>query len=256
MLISHQHLIVFGCVLIRLLFMFIYTPGLNIKEFFGLGKLSFAVWLSLLTVFVIPVPTELPLEGIVIILTLLKEALIGMMIGFIMDLFIIGIEFGGSLSDTQAGLSVANILDPSSGQNVTLISKIFRYLGILLFFILEGHHTLLTAVVKSFEIIPIATSINHSDAIIHIIESSIRIFSVALQVAAPIILVIFFVDFGFGLLSRIAPQVNIFQLSFQMKPLITMFILLNIVPGMIDILNYVLDDTTRLLIDLLSIMRS
>lgn len=235
--------------------MFIFAPGINIKEFFGLGKLSFTVWLSLLLVFIIPIPIELPVTGMMIIFTFLKEALIGIMIGFMMELFIIGIEFGGSLADTQAGLSVANILDPSSGQNVTLISKIFRYLAILLFFILEGHHILLTAVVKSFEIVPVATSINHGDAILHIIETAVRIFSIALQVAAPIILVIFFVDFGFGLLSRIAPQVNVFQLSFQMKPLVTMFILLNIIPGMIDILNYVLEDTSQFLIELLAILR-
>ena len=256
MAIQAEHLIVFSCILIRLLFMFFFAPGLNLKEFTSFGKISLAVWLSLLVIFVIPLPPVLPESGTLFIFTLLKEALIGMMIGFIMELFIVGIEFGGSLADTQAGLSVANILDPSSGLNLTLISKLFRTLAILLFFILDGHHTLITALLKSFELIPISTFVNHTAAIQHLIESAVHIFSVALQVAAPIILVIFFVDFGFGLLSKIAPQINVFQLSFQMKPLITMFILFTIVPGMVDILAYVLENTTSLLIDLITYMRS
>lgn len=254
--ISAEQLIVFGCVFMRILFLFVFAPGINSKEFIGFGKVSFTFWVTALIMFVIPLPTNLPETGLQLFFVFFQEALIGMILGFVMQLFILGIEFGGSLADTQAGLSVANVLDPAFGQNVTLISRLFKQLAILLFFILGGHHILLSGLVKSFDIIPITRGFNVVATMPYVLEVSVQIFSVALQIASPVILVIFFVDFGFGLLSKIAPQINVFQLSFQMKPMITMLILLFITAGMLDLLQFILENTTEMLLNTLIYMRS
>ena len=88
-----------------------------------------------------------------------------------------------------------------------------------------------------------------------LLETSVHIFSIGLQVSAPILLVVFLIDFGFGMLSRVAPQVNVFQLGFQIKPLISILIFLTIVPGLLDILYYILEIVSNDLIQTLFLLR-
>ena len=61
--ITAEQLIVFGCVFMRILFLFVFAPGINSKEFIGFGKVSFTFWITVLIMFVIPLPTTLPETG-------------------------------------------------------------------------------------------------------------------------------------------------------------------------------------------------
>ena len=103
------------------------------KKFFSSGKISFIFWLTLLLIFIIPLPLQLPGTPLLFFLAIFAEFIIGALIGFVTQLFIVGIEFGGSLMDTQAGLSVASILDPSTGQTTSILSKLLRQIGVLVF---------------------------------------------------------------------------------------------------------------------------
>ena len=60
-----------------------------------------------------------------------------------------------------------------------------------------------------------------------------------------ILLVVFMVDFGFGMLSRVAPQVNVFQLGFQIKPSISLFVLLSIIPVFLGLLTFLLEKVSE-----------
>ena len=66
-------------------------------------------------------------------------------------------------------------------------------------------------------------------------------FFIAFQLAAPIVLVVFIIDFAFGILNRVAEQINVFQLGFQVKPIISVLILLGIMPGLADIVIRLID---------------
>ena len=79
-------------------------------------------------------------------------------------------------------------------------------------------------------------------AIYYILQSCVQIFNIALQFSAPILLIVFLIDFGFGLLSRVAPQINVFQLGFQIKPIISIFVLLTILPTMLDLFSVVIEN--------------
>ena len=86
-------------------------------------------------------------------------------------------------------------------------------------------------------------------------EAGIVIFKMGVIVAAPIILVIFIVDFGFGLLNKIAEQVNVFQLSFQVKPTVSMIIILGISPVLADRIMGVFEEVMLLLNNVLIVMQ-
>ena len=255
MIVSQELLITFFLILIRIIAVLLLTPGFSGKEIFASGKIALVFWLTTLLIYVVPLPVSLPGSPILFFLSVIGEFLIGAMIGYVTQLVIIGIEFGGSLMDTQAGLSAASQLDPSTGQTTSILSKLLRQTSLLVFFLINGHHVVLSAVVQSFKAIPITSSINMYEGSKYISEISVDIFLSALRISAPIMLIVFLIDFGFGLLSRVAPQVNVFQLGFQVKPIISLILMLTIIPGMVEIVYFFLEKAGEDLIKILMFIR-
>ena len=256
MIITQDQIVVYFLIFARMIAVLLLTPGFSGKEIFSSGKISLIFWVSLLMVFVIPLPLSLPGSPILFFFSILIEFLIGAMIGFITQLLIVGIEFGGSLMDTQAGLSVASLLDPSTGQTTSILSRLVRQISVLVFFLVNGHHVVLGSLVQSYRAIPITSKLNIYEASGYIVSICVDIFNAALQIAAPILLVVFLIDFGFGLLSRVAPQVNVFQLGFQVKPIISLFVMLTFIPGMVELVYSFLEKSAGDLLRVLFLIRS
>jgi flagellar biosynthetic protein FliR len=256
MIVSQEQIIIFFLIFARIIAVLLLTPGFSGKEIFSSGKISFVIWLIFLLIFTIPLPVELPSTPLLFFLSLIVEFIIGSMIGFTTQLLIIGIELGGSLMDTQAGLSVASLLDPSTGQTTSILSRLLRQIAVLVFFLINGHHVVLGSIVQSFRAIPLTAKLNIFQASGYIVQISVDIFTAAVQIAAPILLVVFLIDFGFGLLSRVAPQVNVFQLGFQLKPIICLVVMVSVVPGMIDVIYTFLEKSASDLLRILYLIRA
>ncbi len=256
MIISQEQIIIFFLIFSRVIAVLLLTPGFSGKEIFSSGKVAMIFWVSLLLIFVIPLPLSLPGSPMLFFFGIVVEFVIGAMIGFTTQLLIVGIEFGGSLMDTQAGLSVASLLDPSTGQTTSILSRLVRQIAVLVFFLVNGHHVVLGTIVQSFRAIPLTSKLNIFEASRYIVSISVDIFIAALQISAPILLVVFLIDFGFGLLSRVAPQVNVFQLGFQVKPIVSLFVMLTFIPGMVELVYTFLEKSAGDLLRILSLIRS
>lgn len=256
MIISQEQIITFFLIFVRIIAVLLLTPGFSGKDIFASGKIAFIFWLSLLLIFVVPLPLNLPGSPLLFFFAIIVEFIIGAMLGFLTQLLIIGIEFGGSLMDTQAGLSVASLLDPSTGQTTSILARLLSKIAVLVFFIINGHHVVLGAVVQSFRAVPITSNFNIFEASRFVTNVSVDLFLAGLQIAAPILLVVFLIDFGFGLLSKVAPQVNVFQLGFQVKPIISITVLLSIMPGMVELILFFLEKSAGDLLRVLFLIRS
>ena len=256
MIITQDQIVIFFLIFARIIAVLLLTPGFSGKEIFSSGKIAIVFWLSLLLIFTIPLPLSLPGSPLLFFFSILVEVIIGALIGFTTQLLILGIEFGGSLMDTQAGLSVASLLDPSTGQTTSIFSRLLRLTAVLVFFLINGHHVVLGSLVQSFRAIPITSKLNIFQASRYIVTISVDIFVAAVQIAAPILLIVFLIDFGFGLLSRVAPQVNVFQLGFQVKPIVSLFVMLTFMPGMIELIYFFLEKSAGDLLRVLSLIRS
>ena len=125
----------------------------------------------------------------------------------------------------------------------------------MMFLQINGHHMVIAMVHKSFSLIPIGVIPNFSLAGKYIANLGTDLFGLALQLSVPILLIVFLVDFSFGMLSRVAPQVNVFQLGFQLKPTISLIIFLAIAPGMIQSIFIMLEDLTEHTIRVLYLMQ-
>ena len=191
MIITQDQIVIFFLIFARIIAVFLLTPGFSGKEIFSSGKISIVFWMALLLIFVIPLPLNLPGSPLMFFLAIFAEFIIGAMIGFLTQLLILGIEFGGSIMDTQAGLSVASLLDPSTGQTTSILSRLGSKNINPRIFLINGHHVVLGTLVQSFRAIPITSRLNIFEASGYVVSVSVDIFVAALQIAAPILLVVF-----------------------------------------------------------------
>ncbi len=221
------------------------APVFSRKDVFSMAKVAFVFWLTASLVFAIPIPRELPNNVEPFVLLFISQFLVGVIIGLIADLLVVAVEFAGSLMDTQAGLSVAALLDPSTGRSIPLLSQTLNWVAILIFLQLNGHHMVITTLVKSFDILPIAMPLNFTKGSQMVFSLGTELFKVGLIISAPILLVMFIVDFAFGLLNKIAEQINIFQLGFQVKPSVGLLVFLAITPGLTDTIYKLMEMLTE-----------
>ena len=115
------------------------------------------------------------------------------------------------------------------------MTQLLRFLVITIFLAMDGHHLILEALFRSYSAVSMVTgNLNFPDSGIQVLRVGGELFKIALSIATPIMLVIFLLDFAFGMVARVAPQVNIFQLGFQLKPSLGMFIMLLTLPFLVD----------------------
>ncbi len=237
MVITLEQIIIFILILSRCTGMVIFAPVFSAKEINFVIRVALIIWVSGLLIFIVPLPSVIPTGSMMILVTLLIEFAIGAAIGFTADLLISGVEFAGGIMDTQAGLSVAAVLDPSSGINAAIFQQFLRKVVVLLFIILDGHHMVLSAIVNSFYLLPVASPVNMPEGALFLVSLGTDLFKLGVILSAPIILVIFIVDFSFGILNRVAEQINVFQLGFQIKPSIALIVFLAITPGLVSVIS-------------------
>ncbi|MAH81529.1 MAG: hypothetical protein CMP39_07665 [Rickettsiales bacterium] len=241
MIITFEQVVTFLLVFARFTGLMIYTPLLKNKNLISMGKLALAFWSTTLVIFLIPLPEVLPSNLFALFLATMVDFLIGVMMGFASGLLIASVESAGTLMDTQAGLSAAAVLDPASGTQQALLGNAMNQLATLLFLLLYGHHLVIGALFESFYLIPIGTPVDFTEGSRFLVTLGYDLFFIAFQLAAPIVLVVFIIDFAFGILNRVAEQINVFQLGFQVKPIISVIILLGIMPGLSDIIVRLID---------------
>jgi flagellar biosynthetic protein FliR len=225
MVLSVGQIAVFFFILARLAGVFSQAPLFNSRSFFTSAKVAFAIWLTAILWFVTPVSSNLPVSLAGFVLVLLAEFTVGFLIGFICNIIFLAIQSAGEIIDMQMGLSVAQALDPVFGAVISVVGRLTFFVALTLFVSLDGHHLLLAAFHNSFTLLPAGQIANFASPglIEQLINVCAALWLTAIKIAAPVILLIFLADFTFGIVSRVAPQVNVFMLGFQVKPILGLF---------------------------------
>ena len=215
-----------------------FAPVLNRKEMAGYMKLCFAIILTIILMMTIdtgPIP-----HGASLILGLVLNLAGGMMIGFIANCIVQAISAAGDMINMQMGLSSAMVLDPTVGTQVSILGNFFGLLAVIIFIHVGGVYWLINALHRSLEIFPVyATSIPLDQLINkeYLITLTSNVLYVGLQIASPVLLATLGQDLILGIISKTAPQVNVFQLSFLFKPVLGAAILLWIMPVIINVIS-------------------
>jgi flagellar biosynthetic protein FliR len=225
MILSVAQLQVFFFIIARIGGVCIQAPILSSRSFAAPAKIAFCVWLALLLWFVTPVTGSMPTSVLGFLLILVAEVVFGYAIGFIANILFIALQAAGELIDAQMGLSVASALDPIFGAVISVIGRLVFFISLIIFLEFDGHHLILAAFHQSFTALPAGQVANFTSYNIVAQLSGLggALWLTAVKLAIPAILLIFLADFTFGIVSRVAPQVNVFMLGFQVKPLLGLF---------------------------------
>jgi len=146
--------------------------------------------------------------------TLVQQVVVGLAIGFAVRLVFAALEIAGELIGLQMGLNFASFFDPASNAQISAISRFFMQIGTLVFIVINGHLLLLMAVVKSFDAFPVDGNFMQALAQMRIHEMGSAVFASAFWIALPMIAMLLFVNLALGIISRVAPQMNIYAVGF------------------------------------------
>ena len=166
------------------------------------------------------------------------------MIGYLAQLILLAVDAGADMINMQMGLSSAMVLDPTTSSQVSILTRVMSLLGVLIFMHIGGVYWLVRAFLRSFEIFPLfATSVPLKELVNmnYLIKMSSNVLFMGLQIASPVLLATLGQDIILGVISKTAPQVNVFQLSFLFKPVFGAAIMVWILPMLLDVIsNYFL----------------
>lgn len=228
------------------------APFFDIRGIPALAKIGFAAVLTILVVPFVPGPTDF--NGLLAYtLHVINEVLTGLLLGFAASLIFHFARVGGELIDLQMGFAMARVMDPQGEAQVTLMGNLQYIFAILLFFTLNGHHTLIAALIKSFQLVPLATGSLTGGLIEQLVNIFVSMFALAFKIAAPVLAVLLISDLSLGLVARTVPQLNVFMLGFPLKAGLGMLVVALILPLLSGIVSDMLLQMKK---DLLLIMRS
>lgn len=232
------YLAAFFFIFARLLGFFRFAPVFNRKEIPSLVKLGLAFVVGIIFTTILKPAAVGTYESF--ILSIFLNFVAGAIIGYLAQLILLAVDAGGDMINMQMGLSSAMVLDPTSGTQVSILTKLLSLFGVLIFINLGGMYWLLRALMRSFEIfpmyasqIPLAQLVNMD----YLIEMSSNVLYMGLQIASPILLATLGQDIILGIISKTAPQVNVFQLSFLFKPVLGAAIMVWILPMLFNVIG-------------------
>jgi flagellar biosynthesis protein FliR len=180
---------------------------------------------------------------------LAKEVLIGFTLGFIASLVFEAVQVAGRIVDFQRGSTMAELYAPQVQSRVSELGQFKLQLAIVLFIAIGAHRLFISSVLQSFEFIPILTfpkfTPGWSPAAELITKLTAAVLSIGLQLAAPALIALLLTDLFFGIINRVAPQVNVFFLSMPVKMLVGIIVILIALPVLTSRMIFYFGETLR-----------
>lgn len=154
--------------------------------------------------------------------SVVEQILVGAALGFLTRLLFTAVEAAGSIIDLAGGFSLAFAYDPLSLSTTSVFGKFFGILTTTLIFATNAHLIILQGFLRTFNTIPLDATLSLSQLDKALVHGLTGMFIAALQIAGPLMAVLFLADVALGLLSRVSPQLNVFQVSFPLKIMLTL----------------------------------
>lgn len=205
---------------------------------------------GILTLFVMVHSRTVPQVGDLNALRLIgligAEMLLGALMGTAVAVLFGALGMAGQLVGTQMGLSMANMMDPVSFQQTSLMGQVLNVMAILLLLVFDGHLMMLRALFESFEIAPVSQLVPQGPVILDdLVHLGGKMFEFGLRMAFPVVVAVLFINFGLAIVARTVPQVNVFQLGFILTISIGIVVLAASLPGFSQVFHRLIDDAIR-----------
>lgn len=146
-----------------------------------------------------------------------REIGVGLVIGLAVQFMFAGIQIAGQLIDYQMGFGFVNVVDPESKLQIPLMGQFLYILAVLMFLLINGHHWIIRAVERSFQVIPLDGSAFRSGLPVSFINLAAEAFVIGFKIGAPLVMSLFLIDLAYGVIARTVPQANIMVVGFPLK---------------------------------------
>lgn len=203
-----------------------------------------------ITVLVIPslppitAPDPLSLPGLAVTV---QQILIGATMGFALQLVFQALVIGGQFVAVSMGLGFASMVDPQNGIQVPVLSQYYVTIATLLFLTMNGHLALIGVLVNSFHTMPVGVEGVTRMDLWHLVGWASQMFGGAVLIGLPAVAALLMVNITFGVITRAAPQMNIFGVGFPITMLLGFVIILATVPNLAPQLNHLLESAFGLM---------
>lgn len=169
------------------------------------------------TLLLLPVLPELPVfEGLSLTtwLVILDQIIIGVLLGFTLQFLFQSFIMGAQLIALQSGLGFASMTDPATGVQVVVVAQLYSMMAMLLFLAMNGHLVMMEILAQSFYALPVGMFSISMDSFMRVILMVSWLFAAALLMALPAITALLIINLAFGIMTKAAPQLNIFAIGF------------------------------------------
>jgi flagellar biosynthetic protein FliR len=198
----------------RVLAVFTAAPIFSSKAFPVRAKIALAFFISLASQASLQDQPIVSLSSPEALGTLLQQVGIGLAIGFTVRLVFACIELAGEIVGFQMGLNFASFFDPSFNTQSSAVAKFFGHMAAFMFIVMNGHLLVIMAVVKSFKAFPVDQNFLEALKMMKFYELGANLFATGLWIALPMVGMLMFVNLAMGVVSRVAPQMNIYAIGF------------------------------------------
>ncbi|WP_394898986.1 fused FliR family export protein/FlhB family type III secretion system protein [Clostridium paraputrificum] len=173
-----------------------------------------------------------------LVYSVISEIMSGVILGFIANMIFDFIRMAGGYMDIQIGLSMMNMLDPSSETTSTPFSNLLYFISMVIFFIIDGHHLLIKCLIQSFKVVNIGQNIVFQDTFSVVLDAFREYFVIGVKIAIPLVLIIIITDLCMALVSRTVPAINVMILGMPVKMVVGLLTFIALLPIMIKIVSY------------------
>ena len=217
---------VFLLIFVRVIAFFVTLPLFSYRTIPMPFKIGFSFFLALIMFYTVDASGVQVNE--MYIFLLVKEMLVGLLIGLIAYMILAAVQIAGGFIDFQMGFAIANVIDPQTGAQSPLTGQYFYIIALLFLLSVDGHHLLIDGIFYSYHFIPIDAFIPFKDGTIadFVIDTFNKIFLIAFQMSIPIVGCLFLVDVALGIIARTVPQLNVFVVGLPLKIFVSFVVIL------------------------------
>ena len=197
-----------------------------------------------------PVPAALSIFSGAGVLAAVQELLIGVAIGMVVQLAFEALTFAGQSISLTMGLGFATLVDPQRGAQTTVLGQMFMIFGVLTYLAINGHLVLLGTLADSFQTLPIGVGHVDRNFVLSVVLWGMQVFESGLLIALPAVIALVIVNLALGVVTRAAPQLNLFGIGFTITLICGFFALIagldGIMSGISSLINSALTAAAEL----------
>jgi flagellar biosynthetic protein FliR len=222
----------------RILALVTSAPVFGNKQIPARVKIGFAMMLTFIIAPTLSVPSDVEPGSALGLFVLLQQTLAGLAMGFTMRLIFTAVELSGDITGMQMGLGFASFFDPANASFTPVVAQFLGIIAVLAFLGMDGHLYMLAALADSFNAFPISTVAPPALALHTLAAWGGSIFTYALQMSMPLIGALLITNLALAVLTRSAPQLNIFAIGFPITLAIGFAVLALSLPYMAPLLEH------------------